>query len=106
MSGNTAKCIPVWIRSARCTARQLPGLPFSPSPGRGRTELSLPDGRRVAVLNLQGTTFMDALPCPFAAALERIRLWDESLAPRVRLVDFHAEATSKKRRWDGRWTAG
>ena len=81
----------------------------SPSPGRGHTELSLPDGRRVAVLNLQGTTFMDALPCPFAAALERIRLWDESLAPRVRLVDFHAEATSEKKAmgWalDGRVSA-
>lgn len=81
----------------------------SPAPGRGHTALSLPDGRRVAVLNLQGTSFMDALPCPFAAALERIKQWDESRAPRVRLVDFHAEATSEKKAmgWalDGRVSA-
>lgn len=78
-------------------------------PGRGHTELTLPDGRRVAVLNLQGTTFMEALPCPFEAALEQVRRWDEEKAPRVRLVDFHAEATSEKKAlgWalDGRVSA-
>lgn len=68
-----------------------------PAPGRGHTELTLPDGRRVLILNLQGTTFMDPLPNPFIAALEHVRRWDEMQAPRVRLVDFHAEATSEKK---------
>lgn len=81
----------------------------TPAPGRGSTVLSLPDGRRVALLNLQGTTFMDALPCPFQAALNQVCCWDEDQAPAVRLVDFHAEATSEKKAlgWalDGRVSA-
>lgn len=81
----------------------------SPAPGRGHTELMLPDGRRVLILNLQGTTFMDPLPNPFAVALEQIRQWDTMQAPRIRVVDFHAEATSEKKAlgWalDGRVSA-
>lgn len=85
-----------------------PALP-SPAPGRGDTVLTLADGRRVALLNLLGTTFMDPLPCPFQVALDQVRRWDEGQAPRVRLVDFHAEATSEKKAlgWalDGRVSA-
>lgn len=85
-----------------------PDTPF-PAPGRGHTELTLPDGRRILILNLQGTTFMDPLPNPFTVALELVRQWDEMRAPRVRVLDFHAEATSEKKAlgWalDGRVSA-
>ena len=51
-------------------------------------------GAPVAVVNLQGRTFMPAIDCPFRAA-------DDILAGlpgdvRVVVVDFHAEATSEK----------
>lgn len=39
------------------------------APGRGYVVHTLPDGRRLAVINLLGTVFMDPLPCPFRAVL-------------------------------------
>lgn len=72
-----------------------------PVPGRGWAVFPLPDGRRLALLNLQGTTFMDPLPCPFQAArawLHALDTLDEGgSVVSVRLVDFHAEATSEKK---------
>ena len=38
-------------------------------PGRGWIVHVLADGRKLAVLNLLGTVFMDPLPCPFRTAL-------------------------------------
>jgi hypothetical protein len=64
------------------------------SPGRGRTIITRPDGTRVAVINLIGRVFMDAVDCPFkrvAESLEDLR----EVAP-VIIVDMHAEATSEK----------
>lgn len=64
--------------------------------GSGHAVFTLKDGRRLAVLNLLGTTYMEAMPCPFRAALS----WadDPALADvPIRLVDFHAEATSEKK---------
>lgn len=49
---------------------------------------------KVAVLNLQGRTFMSAIDCPFRVA--------EAVLPRIKtetnivFVDFHAEATAEK----------
>jgi hypothetical protein len=65
-----------------------------PAPGRGWTVVETAAGVPVAVVNLQGRTFMDPIDCPFAAA-DRIV---EELPAQVRvvLVDFHAEATSEK----------
>ena len=92
------------------------------TPGRGHDIFTLKDGRRLAVLNILGLTYMEPLSCPFRAA-DR---WVESLvhpnpelgegtegqgdeAVRIRLVDFHAEATSEKKSmgWflDGRVSA-
>ncbi len=63
-------------------------------PGRGAAVITLPDGRKVGLLNLLGRVFMEPLECPFRTAeneLARIR----DLTP-VALVDMHAEATSEK----------
>ena len=66
------------------------------APGRGYAVHTLKDGRRIAVLNLLGTTYMEPLPCPFRTALKWAELPELEDIP-VRLVDFHAEATSEKK---------
>lgn len=66
------------------------------TPGRGYAVLTLKDGRRIAVLNMLGTTYMEPLPCPFRTALDWVNLEELEDVP-VRLVDFHAEATSEKK---------
>ncbi len=61
---------------------------------------------QVAVINVMGQVYMDTLACPFET-LDAI-LADEAL-PRLRIVDFHAEATAEKKALayyvDGRVTA-
>jgi 2',3'-cyclic-nucleotide 2'-phosphodiesterase len=76
------------------------------NPGSGHTVVEK-DGKRLAVVNLSGTVFLDAARSPFAevdAVLAELR----GRADHV-LVDFHAEATSEKvaMGWylDGRVTA-
>jgi metallophosphoesterase (TIGR00282 family) len=71
-------------------ANYAPGVP-----GRGLCRLSLPEGRTLWVINLQGRILMPPVDCPF-------RRVDELLAEipaseRCILVDMHAEATSEKR---------
>ena len=66
------------------------------TPGRGHSILTLKDGRRIAVFNILGTTYMEPLPCPFRAALSWVELPELEDVP-VRIVDFHAEATSEKK---------
>ena len=64
------------------------------TPGQGSTLFQGQGLPPVAVLNLQGRTFMAALENPFQAALaevERLRR-----TTKVIFVDFHAEATSEK----------
>jgi 2',3'-cyclic-nucleotide 2'-phosphodiesterase len=77
------------------------------TPGQGSRIVPMTGGRSVAVLNLQGRTFMAALEHPFRAGqaeVERLR----AKTPII-LVDFHAEATSEKlalaRLLDGRVSA-
>ncbi len=47
---------------------------------------------RVAVVSLQGTVYLDSLPCPFRTMDRVLKEIDTPLV----LVDFHAEATSEK----------
>jgi metallophosphoesterase (TIGR00282 family) len=64
------------------------------TPGQGSVVVPVVGHPALAVLNLQGRTFMAALENPFlcaSAEVERLR----SLTP-VIFVDFHAEATSEK----------
>ncbi|NLG15947.1 MAG: TIGR00282 family metallophosphoesterase [Fibrobacter sp.] len=76
--------------------RVLRPLNFPPGNiGRGATVITIPDGRSIGVINLQGRTFMhEALDCPFRtgkAAIEEMRK-----STPIIVVDFHAEATSEK----------
>ena len=64
------------------------------TPGQGSTVLQKEGLPAVAVINLQGRTFMPPLENPFhAAQVEMKKL--RSLAPII-FVDMHAEATSEK----------
>ena len=70
---------------------------YPAAPGRGLGIYALADGRRYAVLNLIGRTFMEPLDNPFQAVE---RAFDELAAQGgadVVIVDMHAEATSEKR---------
>ncbi len=64
------------------------------TPGQGRTIFAAEGLPPLAVINLQGRTFMPPLESPFHAVLAEL----ERLRPVTRLVfvDFHAEATSEK----------
>jgi calcineurin-like phosphoesterase len=79
----------------------------SEAPGRGLVVVEAADGTPVAVLNLQGSLFMQTPVSPFEvldALVEEARA-----GARIVIVDFHAEATSEKvavaRLLDGRVTA-
>ncbi len=77
------------------------------TPGQGSAIFRGPGTPPVAILNLQGRTFMAPLENPFHAALAEV----ERLRQTTNLifVDFHAEATSEKiamaRMLDGRVSA-
>jgi hypothetical protein len=64
-------------------------------PGKGWGIYQGLDGSDIAVINLQGRTFMQPIDNPFT---EADRLLDESseALPPIRLVDFHCEITSEK----------
>ncbi len=77
------------------------------APGAGLGIYRFEDRPPVAVMNLLGRTYMDDLDCPFRAADEILGRIPGDVA--VRLLDFHAEATSEKKAMayhlDGRITA-
>ena len=77
------------------------------SPGRGLYVGKTPAGIGYAVMNLQGRIFMPPLDCPFRKADELLKTIPDDV--KIRILDFHAEATSEKRAlgWylDGRVTA-
>lgn len=77
------------------------------APGKGWTVVKVRDEVPVAVLNLQGRTFMNPAECPFRCADRILEELDNEV--RIVLVDFHAEATSEKqclgRYLDGRVSA-
>ncbi|CAG7624207.1 TIGR00282 family metallophosphoesterase [Paenibacillus allorhizosphaerae] len=63
------------------------------TPGRGLAYIKIKD-TELAIINLQGRTFLPPLDCPFEKANELV----EQARKRTKfiLVDFHAEATSEK----------
>lgn len=77
------------------------------APGREWAVVEAADGTRVAVFSLLGRVFMRPVDCPWAAADRVLSQIPEEV--RVRLLDFHAEATSDKqlmgRYLDGRVSA-
>ena len=66
----------------------------SGAPGRGASVFIAQNGVKVGVININGRVFMEALECPFKAALGAA----EELAAETKIiiVDMHAEATSEK----------
>jgi 2',3'-cyclic-nucleotide 2'-phosphodiesterase len=76
-------------------------------PGKGLAVQPAADGTAVAVINLQGSLFLDVPMHPFLVVDELVE--EARRAAKVVVVDFHAEATSEKialaRLLDGRVTA-
>jgi len=67
------------------------------TPGRGVTEISLPGGRKLAVMQLMGQVFMkDYLDSPFRTAEAALAPYRLGANVQAIFVDFHAEATSEK----------
>jgi hypothetical protein len=64
-------------------------------PGRGWGVFHALDGTELAIINLQGRTFMLPIDSPFAEADRLLEEASEPLPP-VRFVDFHCEITSEK----------
>ncbi|MGE4296712.1 MAG: YmdB family metallophosphoesterase [Desulfovibrionaceae bacterium] len=65
------------------------------APGAGCGVFEARNGVRVAVGNLLGRTFMDAVDCPFQVGRAMVDALPADV--RVRLIDLHAEATSEKK---------
>ncbi|MFZ5812386.1 MAG: TIGR00282 family metallophosphoesterase [Thermodesulfobacteriota bacterium] len=65
------------------------------TPGAGMGVYRFEDKPPVAVMNLLGRTYMDSLDCPFRVADEVIGRIPGDVT--VRILDFHAEATSEKK---------
>jgi len=85
------------IQPFLCTTDRLlrPANYPAGAPGRGWQVYRPADAPPYAVVNLLGRTFMAPVDCPFQAA-DAILGQIPSDVP-VRLVDFHAEATSEKK---------
>ena len=64
------------------------------TPGFGSTVVQSESGTDVAVINLQGRVFMQAIECPFRAA--KVEIEKLKGKARIIIVDMHAEATSEK----------
>ena len=62
--------------------------------GHGYVVYTMADGTKMAVINLQGRTYMQSIDCPFRGADWALgRIEHET---RAIIVDFHAEATAEK----------
>jgi hypothetical protein len=76
-------------------ARILRPLNFpSGAPGRGASVFIARNGVKVGVININGRVFMEALECPFKAALGAAE--EMAAETKIIIVDIHAEATSEK----------
>ena len=77
------------------------------APGRCWTVITSSTGRKVAVFSLMGRVFMRPVDCPFLAANRVLEEIPQDV--KIRVCDFHAEATSDKqlmgRFLDGRVSA-
>jgi metallophosphoesterase (TIGR00282 family) len=66
----------------------------SGAPGRGASVFVAKNGTKVGVININGRVFMEALECPFKAALKAAQ--ELAAETKIIIVDIHAEATSEK----------
>ena len=63
-------------------------------PGKGYSILEDKNGNKIAVISVQGRTFMTSVNCPFRTCeklIEEIKITTKNI-----IIDFHAEATSEK----------
>ena len=63
-------------------------------PGKGYSILEDKNGNKIAVISVQGRTFMTSVNCPFRTCeklIEEIKTTTKNI-----IIDFHAEATSEK----------
>lgn len=67
--------------------------PDGTTPGRGYTVIDMLK-YKICVINAMGTMYLEALDCPFKTI---DKILDETLHCKIKIVDFHAEATSEKR---------
>lgn len=71
--------------------------PGAGTPGKGGNIFTLPDGRRVGVIQLQGQVFMKmALDNPFQCADDMLADFPLGAVVDALVVDMHCEATSEK----------
>lgn len=66
--------------------------PTGTTPGHGMTTIDM-GFVTIDILNIQGTTYMQSLNCPFESA----DVFLKNTNSKVKFVDFHAEATAEKR---------
>lgn len=66
------------------------------TPGKGVARFDSPSGHRVAIINVMGRVFMDALDDPFAAVQKALVDYRLAQTADFILIDVHAEATSEK----------
>ena len=64
------------------------------TPGSGSVVVAAQNGQRIAICNVLGRTYMDAQDCPFRTMDTLLDALPEDVV--LRIVDFHAEATSEK----------
>lgn len=90
----------IWDKTPiRKAMRDLPNLlrplnyPIG-SGGRGSAVFTTESGIRIAVINLQGRTYMLPIDCPFKIAEREVKKIGDSAD--IILVDMHAESTAEK----------
>lgn len=65
-------------------------------PGRGATEITLANGKKVLIIQLLGRLFMEAVDCPVQAIEKLLKNYVLGHNIDAIFVDIHAEATSEK----------
>lgn len=83
-----------YIGEDRRLIRPLNMLPSTP--GRGSTEITFADGRKLLVLQIMGRLFMGSFDDPFRALELELAKRRLGVSVNAIVVDMHAEATSEK----------
>ena len=66
------------------------------TPGRGANVYTLPNGRKILVVQVMGRLFMDPLDDPFPSLDQELARWPLGASVQAAIVDLHAEASSEK----------
>lgn len=66
------------------------------TPGRGLSEATLPDGRKLLVIQVMGRLFLEPLDDPFQVLEDVLSRYRLGATVAAIVVDVHAEATSEK----------